>query len=304
MLRRAEGSLKIFLSWSGTRSKAVAVALREWLPLVLHYAEPWLSDRDIAAGERWAVEIGKELEGTEYGVIVLTRDNLAAPWILFETGALSKAFTASAVCPYLVDVDFRDIAGPIAQFQAKKADAQSTLELITAINAKAPTPADRARVAELFSVLWPKLGAVIQDLPNVPPIAPAPARNEADVIEELVESNRRMEARLELLATVVKRLAVPPSEQRGKGAAVELYVRGSFLKVSSGVVVEFHPTGSDIIEDIATVIGAPATAFDEEWWVSDPVSDRNLSPAEIGKLCQRAITQHRRVLFEVSDVPF
>ena len=52
-------------------------ALRDWLPLLLHYVQPWLSDRDIAARERWAAKVGRELEGTQYGII-LTSDNLNA----------------------------------------------------------------------------------------------------------------------------------------------------------------------------------------------------------------------------------
>lgn len=297
--------MKIFLSWSGARSKAVAIALRDWLPLVLHYADPWFSDRDIAAGERWAVEIGKELEGTQFGIIILTAENLSAPWILFEAGALSKAFSASAVCPYLADLEFRDIAGPLAQFQAKKADSQSTLELVCAINAKAPAPADGRRVTELFEVLWPRLRTTIQNLPPVAPPQSTSRRTETDVIEELVESNRRMEARLEILATIVKRLAVPQSQQRNKSdAPVELYVRGSFQKVPSGTAVEFHPSGNDIIEDVAAILGEPASTFDDQWWISDPVTDRNFSADEVRNLCQRAVTHQRRVLFEVSDVPF
>jgi hypothetical protein len=35
--------MKVFLSWSGNRSKMLANTLREWLPLVLHYLEPWVS---------------------------------------------------------------------------------------------------------------------------------------------------------------------------------------------------------------------------------------------------------------------
>src|ERR1044071_5524752 len=101
--------MKIFLSWSGERSKSVALALRAWMPLVLHYVEPWLSDKDIAAGDRWSLEVGKELEQSNYGIICLTRDNLDAPWVLFEAGALSKALSAGSVCPYLLDTDFRDI---------------------------------------------------------------------------------------------------------------------------------------------------------------------------------------------------
>ena len=62
MAQVEEDNLKRFISWSEKRSEALASALREWLPLVLHYVEPWLSKSDIQAGERWSVEIAKELE--------------------------------------------------------------------------------------------------------------------------------------------------------------------------------------------------------------------------------------------------
>lgn len=43
-------ALKVFISWSGERSKEMANALREWLPMVLQYVEPFVSDKDISAG--------------------------------------------------------------------------------------------------------------------------------------------------------------------------------------------------------------------------------------------------------------
>ncbi len=54
--------MKVFISWSGERSQALAQAVREWLPMVLYYTEPWLSHSDIEAGERWANVVAKELE--------------------------------------------------------------------------------------------------------------------------------------------------------------------------------------------------------------------------------------------------
>jgi hypothetical protein len=58
---RESSEMRVFVSWSGERSKVMAFALRDWLPLVLHYARPWLSERDIQAGQRWTLEVGTEL---------------------------------------------------------------------------------------------------------------------------------------------------------------------------------------------------------------------------------------------------
>ena len=108
--------MKIFVSWSGERSHSLAEAVYEWLPLVLHYVAPWLSNADIEAGERWANEVAKELENSNFGIISVTRENVASPWILFEAGALAKSLQGSRVIPLLLDLEFRDITGPLAQF--------------------------------------------------------------------------------------------------------------------------------------------------------------------------------------------
>lgn len=70
--------MKLFISWSGTRSRELAEALREWIPLVLHYVEPWLSEADITAGERWAQSVAKELETSNFGIICVTRENVSS----------------------------------------------------------------------------------------------------------------------------------------------------------------------------------------------------------------------------------
>src|SRR6185295_17387373 len=83
-------TMKVFLSWSGTPSKTVAIAFRDLLKRVIQSSEPWVSDRDIQAGRRWRGDLAEELRETNFGIICVTKDNQSAPWILFESGALAK----------------------------------------------------------------------------------------------------------------------------------------------------------------------------------------------------------------------
>jgi hypothetical protein len=46
--KQGGGRVKIFISWSGDRSHQLAQALHGWLPLVLPYVEPWLSQANKA----------------------------------------------------------------------------------------------------------------------------------------------------------------------------------------------------------------------------------------------------------------
>jgi hypothetical protein len=89
--------MKVFLSWSGEKSRAVATALRAWLPYVNAEVEPWMSESDIEPGARWSAEIAKELESTSFGIACVTSGNQGSPWLNFEAGALAKQLSTSRV---------------------------------------------------------------------------------------------------------------------------------------------------------------------------------------------------------------
>lgn len=187
--------MRVFISWSGDRSKGLAQALKDWLPLVLHYVEPWMSEASIDAGQRWGIAVAKELEASNYGVICVTRENLNAPWVLFEAGALAKSLADSQVIPLLLDLDFKDISGPLAQFQAKKAEKDGIEEVVYSINKAAnhPVPEDRAK--SLFDALWPQLEAKFAAIPK--PNTTAKLKRPTDeVMEELVSGIRSVELRI------------------------------------------------------------------------------------------------------------
>lgn len=93
--------MKVFISWSGEKSKVAALALRDWIPNIIQAAEPWMSEIDIGAGERWNPKVSGELKESNYGIVCLTKDNLDAAWIHFEIGALAKTVEDAFVCPSL-----------------------------------------------------------------------------------------------------------------------------------------------------------------------------------------------------------
>jgi hypothetical protein len=139
--------------------------------------------------------MAESLEAAQFGILCLTRDNFTAPWVLFEAGALGKFVSESAVCPYLLDLDYKDISGPLTQFQAKKAEKASTLELLESINNFSSQPMPRERLAHLFEALWPNLAAAIKSIPSAAETRKV-ARSSSEVLEDLVESVRALERRL------------------------------------------------------------------------------------------------------------
>lgn len=187
--------MRIFISWSGERSQQLAQALHESLPLVLHYVKPWLSQADISAGDRWAQEVAKELESSNFGIICVTPENLNAAWILFEAGALAKSLQGAKVIPLLLGLELSDISGPLSQFQAKKLGKAGLEEIVHSINqsATAPEPEDRWR--RLFASLW--ASDIEKKIEAIPPQAPGQkrARPQHEILEELVASVRGVEGR-------------------------------------------------------------------------------------------------------------
>src|SRR6266446_8111437 len=127
--------MKVFVSWSGERSRFVAFELSTWLRRVIQALEPWMSAKDIISGAVWQQEIKTQLTDAKFGIICLTPENLTAPWIMFEAGALANAMARNLVCPYLVAMTSTiDIEPPLDQFQAEKADKDGTLNLLRGLN--------------------------------------------------------------------------------------------------------------------------------------------------------------------------
>lgn len=186
--------MKVFISWSGDRSEALAKALYGWLPLVLHYVEPWLSKSDIGPGDRWGVEVAKNLEECNFGIICITNENLNAPWILFESGALAKSMQDGRVIPLLLDLEFKAISGPLAQFQAKKVELEGMKELLAGLNKAATSPIQEDRLDTLFTSLWASFQDKIQQIPSNR-TSNKPSRPEGEILEELVSSIRNVEMR-------------------------------------------------------------------------------------------------------------
>ncbi len=219
--------VKVFISWSGDESKALATLLRDWLPMVLAPVDPFVSEEDVAKGTRWAAEISSRLEECSYGLICITPDNGSRPWLTFEAGALSKS-VKDRVSPVLLGVRKTDLTGPLTMFQATSLDAEDVLRLLKSLNeasGDASIPEDR--LIKLFEALWPSL---LKDITQLQTTVAARSRggtagegetkprSEVDLLEELVvrvrEQSRLLSSPDELLPPGYLRLAVGSASTR------------------------------------------------------------------------------------------
>ena len=186
--------MKVFISWSGPRSKMVAKGLHGWLPLIIQSLKPWMSAEDIKAGARWSREVAEELSETQLGIICVTPENQTAPWLLFEAGALAKTLANTTyVCPYLIGLTPSQVQdGPLAQFQAKQATKQETLDLIRTINDALKESLPKDRLEQTFERFWPDLEQAIHDIPE-PEQHHEAKRSADDMLGDLLEGMRRIE---------------------------------------------------------------------------------------------------------------
>ena len=168
----------------------VAEALRTWLEDVIQVIKPWMSSEDIHGGSRWSTEVASRLEKAQYGIICMTRENVMAPWLHFEAGALAKSLSTGFVCPYLFDLRQSDLQGPLVQFQALTAEKDDTLKLLKALNKSLGKDArtdDQLR--RIFETLWPKLEVEFASIPKSTSSRET-LRTEREILEEILERVR------------------------------------------------------------------------------------------------------------------
>jgi hypothetical protein len=156
--------VKVFISWSGLVSQQVAEVFREWLPSVIQAVTPYVSSEDIDKGARWSSDISSELEGSNFGIICVTRSNVVAPWLNFEAGALSKSFDSSHVSPFLFSVDRSEVTGPLLQFQSTVYERNDVLKLVQSINGACDHALEVSRLEQIFDVWWPRLQSQLEPL--------------------------------------------------------------------------------------------------------------------------------------------
>jgi hypothetical protein len=189
--------MKVFISWSGQRSAAVADALRYWLPKVIQALEPWMSADDIEKGTRWRSGIAVELEHSSVGIICLTRENLDSTWIHFEAGALSKQQQNTYVCTLLFGLEPTDVREPLAQFQATRAQREDVRKLVSTINSTlGDARLPESELSETFEVWWPKLEERLDRIGETA-ATNAPVRTDRDLLEEILSIVRTQAAETE-----------------------------------------------------------------------------------------------------------
>ncbi|MFZ3174495.1 MAG: hypothetical protein WA146_06320 [Thiobacillus sp.] len=238
--------MKVFISWSGQRSKAVAELLNDWIKCVLQATRPWISTRDIDRGALWFSEISDQLKDTSVGIVCLTHENKDKPWILFESGALAKGLSYNRVCTFLIDLKPADLEDPLAQFNHTLPARDSMWGLVRTLNGCLASSALDERVLEqVFSTYWQQFENGFKEILKLnPPGEKAEPRSEKNLLAEILENTRFLNSRIRKLeiqtdreletARISQRTLSESSRDNARGMVVEMVEAG----VPSSVIVE------------------------------------------------------------------
>lgn len=223
--------MKIFISWSGTRSHQVAQLLDSWLSCVLQAVTTWVSSKDIDKGSLWFSEISNQLAHTQNGIVCLTKANLNKPWILFESGALAKGLSSNRVFTFLIDLEPRDIKDPLAQFNHTFPEKGSVYMLVKNINQGLGENNLKEEVLlNVFETYWPKFEkSFIEIIKRTESQEIKKEISESQILDEILYSVRGIDKKLRFIETD-KILRTSPSgfERIQIRQGIQKYVRGKF----------------------------------------------------------------------------
>lgn len=237
--------MRVFLSWSGDLSLAVAGILADWLPYVVSEAKPWMSEHDIQAGSLWEQELSDHISTTDSGILLMTKENQNAPWLLFEAGVLSKSSNSKKVIPYRIDLQLAEVAAPLTRFQGVDANLKGTLQLVKSLNAALPEPVPNERLSKLFDVFWPQL--------------------ESDLFKILAKSTTNKPTRLpteeylEEILSILRGSNIARPQKKDQQGSVEIAINALELEIESiqkkiSSMEDYENKGGD--------------ASSESWWDS------------------------------------
>jgi len=185
--------VKVFISWSGNRSEAVAKALKNLIESVLPDVEGWLSSENLTPGTLWTPALLSQIARASYGILCLTSENVDRPWILFEAGGLSASIQGRSVCPYLLDLSPPNLKQPLSLLNTVAANKDGTFALLRAINRqrKGATPFSDGYLRGIFCKFWPifdrELNRARKMAPNIVPLQELKNKAIEDIVRKLVE---------------------------------------------------------------------------------------------------------------------
>jgi hypothetical protein len=160
-----------------------------------------------------AREIKGRLEKSKVGIFCMTAENLVAPWLLFEAGAISKSEDAH-VCTLLVGLKPSDVAPPLGTFQHTLPEKADIHRLVQTINRRVTEAGEKGledRILDrAFEIYWPELEVMLTGIAGRVEPRAAKRRSSEEILDEVLGAVRGIEQRLDRLEKAQQESAARP----------------------------------------------------------------------------------------------
>ncbi len=185
--------MKIFITWSESRSRDLADQISTWLKNVVQSIDTFFSPNDVASGKRWSGEIFSELANSDRGLLCLTPENIENPWVLFEAGALAGNLGDRRAIPLLFGLKSSEVRGPLSELQCVEFSEEGMRKLLHDLFIDYDgdcLSVDRRNQA--FDKWWDDLSAAVTTVLDKPhPEREIPVRSSEDMLSELLTLARQ-----------------------------------------------------------------------------------------------------------------
>lgn len=188
--------MKVFICWSESRSLNLAKELKILLRRIIQALDPWISEVDIQAGERWNHALAAELESAQFGLVCLTPENVKSEWLHFEAGALAKSVEDGRLVPILFGLQPAELGPPLSQFQLILPSRESFEKLFMTLYKALESPQiSPDEIKESLNTHWAAFQDEIQEIMSTQDKNPEPVRDEREILEEVLTLVRGIEKR-------------------------------------------------------------------------------------------------------------
>jgi hypothetical protein len=243
--------VKIFISWSGDRERAVAEALQAAIPkLCVADVSIFVSSQSISKGANGVAVIEANLDESAFGIVLVSRENQFAPWLNYEGGWLASTLSRP-VATICLNLRPGDITSPLAPRQATQfenpADMATLLRQV--VDLANPMMNDQA-FETLLAPVWPQIRDSWSDGGGG---SEPPARDSNEMLAEIVERVRRIEER-ELPSRGVNLHKSDGPRPKGANLRFERIVKSVLDEQTDGSIALLSATLNDSLARVVLLV--------------------------------------------------
>jgi hypothetical protein len=198
---------RVFLSWSGNRSLAMAATFHDWLPRVLPMVDSWISE-DIPKGSEWRPALMREVRNAGAAIACLTAENHGSDWLHFEAGVATRIDPEGGIFP--ITLDSEKVSGPLQGFQLTRSwvveDVQRLVRTLNRLMCAPPLP--DTWINEQVRLLWDQL---VEGLTRAKQLVPDKSDDYEDAIKYIREYLKTLQetGQVDIVTFYVRDYATP-----------------------------------------------------------------------------------------------